>query len=63
MGKQVKVGNLAHENENETAKQALVRSVKTTEERLLKAKKLTRLVIGSAIIMTTCPEKYNSLNR
>lgn len=63
MEKQVKIGNLTHEHENETAKQTLVRSVKATEERLLKANKLTRLVIGSAMIMTTCPEKYNVLNR
>ena len=53
MEKQVKIGNLAHEHESETAKQTLVKSVK----------KLTRLVIGSAIVMTTCPEKYNTLIR
>ena len=62
MEKQVKIGNLAHEHESETAKQTLVKSVKATEKRL-KAKKLTRLVIGSAIVMTTCPEKYNTLIR
>ena len=63
MEKQVKIGTLAHEHESETAKQTLVKSVKATEKRLLKAKKLTRLVIGSAIVMTTCPEKYNTLIR
>ena len=63
MEKQVKIGNLAHEHESEIAKQTLIRAVKSTEKRLLKAKKLTRLVIGSAIIMTTCPEKYNTLIR
>lgn len=63
MEKQVKVGNLAYEHESETAKQALIRSVKDTEKRLLKAKKLTQVVVGSAIVMTTCPEKYNTLIR
>ena len=50
MEKQVKIGNLAHEHESETAKQTLVKSVKATEKRLLKAKKLTRLVIGLSLI-------------
>lgn len=57
MEKQVKIGNLAHEHESETAKQTLVKSVKATEKRLLKAKKLTRLVIGFCNSKTTCPGK------
>lgn len=40
MEKQVKIGNLAHEHESETAKQTLVKSVKATEKRLLKAEKI-----------------------
>ena len=59
MEKQVKIGNLAHEHESETAKQTLVKSVKATEKRLLKAKKLTRLVIGSAIVMTRYKAFYS----
>lgn len=40
MEKQVKIGNLAHEHESETAKQTLIRAVKATEKRLLKAEKI-----------------------
>lgn len=61
MEQQIKIANINQDQEIETAKQALVRLVKATEKRLLKENKLTRLVIGSAVIMTTCPEKYNTL--
>lgn len=61
MGQQVKIGELNEANENESAKQTLVRSVRETEERLRKEGRLVDIRIGSAFISTTSPQKYNAL--
>lgn len=61
MGQQVKIEELNEANESESAKQALVRSVREREERLRKEGKLVDIRIGSAFISTTSPEKYNTL--
>lgn len=44
-----------------SASQTLIRSVKEAEVQLAKENKLIRLQIGTAIVMTTCPEKYKHL--
>lgn len=61
MEQQVKIGNIISNEENESAKQQLLRTVKQTEQKLLKEGKLVQVKIDNAIIMTTCPEKYNRL--
>lgn len=50
----------AHEEENRAL--ALLHSVKSTEKKMRKEGKLVSLQIGTALIETTCPEKYKSLN-
>lgn len=49
-----------HEEENRTL--ALLRSVKSTEERMRKEGRLVTISINNALIETTNPEKYKSLN-
>ena len=51
----------ADEKETESAPETLIRSVKETEAQLAKENKLVRLQIGTATVMTTCPEKYQHL--
>lgn len=51
----------AEGDKTESDFEALIRSVKETEAQLEKENKLVRLQIGTAIIMTTCPEKYKHL--
>lgn len=49
------------EKEAGSGPEALIRSVKETEAQLAKENKLFRLQIGTATVMTTCPEKYQHL--
>ncbi|WP_099465148.1 hypothetical protein [Parabacteroides provencensis] len=55
------INTVAEAHEEETKVSALLRSVKSTEEKLRKEGKLVTLQIGTALIETTCPEKYESL--
>lgn len=48
-------------DKTESASETLIRSVKEAEVQLAKENKLVRLQIGTAIVMTTCPEKYKHL--
>lgn len=52
---------ITERNVPESTADILIRSVKETETKLKKENKLVRLQIGTAIVMTTCPEKYEHL--
>lgn len=55
------INTVAEAHEEETKVSALLHSVKSTEKKLRKEGKLVTLQIGTALIETTCPEKYKSL--